>query len=107
VKFCTVIDQVHRSLELYSVVLTESAHLLCYHPTDVKQQGLMEFEPKHAMIVQNKDKFRIPLNLSTLPTPKEGVGIVCVLSVSFSFRRATTACVWRLLSMLIVIRASE
>jgi hypothetical protein len=29
------------------------------------------FEPKHAAIVQNKDELKIPLDLSTIPTPKE------------------------------------
>lgn len=29
------------------------------------------FEPKHAAIVQNKDELTIPLELSTIPTPKE------------------------------------
>mmetsp|Transcript_39995 Transcript_39995/g.94934 ORF Transcript_39995/g.94934 Transcript_39995/m.94934 type:complete len:941 (+) Transcript_39995:62-2884(+) len=29
------------------------------------------FEPKHAMIVKDKDAFQIPLQLSTIPTPKE------------------------------------
>ena len=29
------------------------------------------FEPKFAMIVQNKDEIKIPLNLETIPTPKE------------------------------------
>merc|ERR550532_2941381 len=29
------------------------------------------FEPTHAAIVQNKDELTIPLNLSTIPTPKE------------------------------------
>lgn len=29
------------------------------------------FDPKHAIIVQNKDELTIPLQLSTIPTPKE------------------------------------
>jgi len=29
------------------------------------------FEPKYAAIVQNKDELKIPLDLSTIPTPKE------------------------------------
>lgn len=29
------------------------------------------FDPKHAIIVQNKDELTIPLELSTIPTPKE------------------------------------
>merc|ERR1719443_1611643 len=29
------------------------------------------FDPKYAMIVQNKDELTIPLNMSTIPTPKE------------------------------------
>ena len=33
--------------------------------------GANSFEPKHALIVQNKDKLEIPLLLETLPTPKE------------------------------------
>ena len=28
------------------------------------------FEPKHALIVQNKDEVTLPLLLETLPTPK-------------------------------------
>jgi hypothetical protein len=28
------------------------------------------FEPKHAVIVQNKDELTIPLTLSAIPTPK-------------------------------------
>jgi len=30
-----------------------------------------EFEPKYAMLVQNKDDLKIPLNLENIPTPKE------------------------------------
>jgi hypothetical protein len=30
-----------------------------------------KFEPKHALIIQNKDDLRVPLLLETLPTPKE------------------------------------
>ena len=29
------------------------------------------FDPKYATIIQNKDEFKIPLLLETLPTPKE------------------------------------
>merc|ERR1712110_594441 len=29
------------------------------------------FEPKYAAIIQNKDELTIPLDLSTIPTPKE------------------------------------
>merc|ERR1719380_463736 len=29
------------------------------------------FDPKYAMVVQNKDELVIPLNMSTIPTPKE------------------------------------
>merc|ERR1711970_433725 len=29
------------------------------------------FDPKYAAIVQNKDELKIPLDLSTIPTPKE------------------------------------
>eukprot|EP01094_Clydonella_sp_ATCC50884_P007981 TRINITY_DN1724_c0_g1_i1.p1 TRINITY_DN1724_c0_g1~~TRINITY_DN1724_c0_g1_i1.p1 ORF type:complete len:931 (+),score=378.48 TRINITY_DN1724_c0_g1_i1:35-2794(+) len=29
------------------------------------------FEPKHAMIIQNKDELTIPIDLETIPTPKE------------------------------------
>jgi len=29
------------------------------------------FEPKYAMIVQNKDEIKIPLTMETIPTPKE------------------------------------
>merc|ERR1719433_2162006 len=29
------------------------------------------FEPKYAALIQNKDELTIPLNLSTIPTPKE------------------------------------
>merc|ERR1719502_101226 len=30
-----------------------------------------DFDPKFAAIVQNKDELKIPLDLSTIPTPKE------------------------------------
>lgn len=29
------------------------------------------FDPKHAIILQNKDELKIPLLLETIPTPKE------------------------------------
>lgn len=30
-----------------------------------------EFDPKYAILIQNKDELKIPLMLETIPTPKE------------------------------------
>jgi len=38
------------------------------------------FEPTHAMIVQNKDEIRVPLAISTIPTPKEFKDAISSLS---------------------------
>merc|ERR1719456_704588 len=38
------------------------------------------FEPKYAAIVQNKDELTIPLELSTIPTPKEFKDAISSLS---------------------------
>ena len=38
------------------------------------------FEPKHALIVQNKDEVRLPLELEALPTPKAFRDAVASLS---------------------------
>jgi len=38
------------------------------------------FEPKHAAIVQNKDELKMPLELSTIPTPKEFKDAISSLS---------------------------
>lgn len=33
--------------------------------------GADTFEPKHALIIQNKDELKIPLILETIPAPQE------------------------------------
>merc|ERR1719443_1694483 len=38
------------------------------------------FDPKYAMIVQNKDELTIPLNMSTIPTPQEFKDAIASLS---------------------------
>ena len=38
------------------------------------------FEPKHALIIQNKDDLKIPLLVETLPTPKEFKDAIASLS---------------------------
>lgn len=38
------------------------------------------FEPKHAIIIQNKDELKIPLLLETIPTPKEFKDAIASLS---------------------------
>jgi hypothetical protein len=42
--------------------------------------GAHTFDPKFAMIVQNKDDLRIPLLLETIPTPKEFADAIASLS---------------------------
>ena len=39
-----------------------------------------QFEPKHALIVQNKDELKVILDLETLPTPKEFKDAIQALS---------------------------
>lgn len=38
------------------------------------------FDPKHAIIIQNKDELKIPLLLETIPTPKEFKDAIASLS---------------------------
>lgn len=38
------------------------------------------FDPKHAIIIQNKDDLKIPLLLETVPTPKEFKDAIASLS---------------------------
>src|SRR5690242_12719707 len=42
--------------------------------------GAHTFDPKYALIVQNKDDLRIPLLLETIPTPKEFADAIASLS---------------------------
>lgn len=39
-----------------------------------------EFDPKHAILIQNKDDLKIPLILETIPTPKEFRDAIASLS---------------------------
>eukprot|EP00961_Rhodomonas_salina_P269174 3637254-Rhodomonas_salina.1 len=54
------------------------------------------FEPSHAMVVQNKDDVRIPLQVSTIPTPKEFKDAISSLSPEQQVGAAPECCCCRL-----------